>query len=160
MSLHERTGSGNRSNRSDILAGAAALAFTLVWLGWLSAPATAQTAAAAKPVKISIQPQAQSVALGGQMQMNCVLQDANNRPTKAPKDMAVQIEVKWPSGKTKQWSVTVKEGASSYDLTVPADESGIAEIQARQKELLNGGTFIKVKKAGAVSRPTTISAPS
>jgi hypothetical protein len=111
----------------------------------LSQDSTNAQSLASAPVKIAIQSQTHSINQGEPLEVRCVLLDANNNPTKAPKDLVVNIESVRPSGQTSSTPVTIKAGESSYGFKLPTDEAGIAELRAKQKELLDGGTFIKIK---------------
>jgi hypothetical protein len=111
----------------------------------LSQDSTNAQSLGSAPVKIAIQSQTHSINQGEPLEVRCVLLDANNNPTKAPKDLVVNIESVRPSGQTSSTPVTIKAGESSYRFKLPTDEAGIAELRAKQKELLDGGTFIKIK---------------
>jgi hypothetical protein len=111
----------------------------------LSQDSTNAQSLGSAPVKITIQSQTHSINQGEPLEVRCVLLDANNNPTKAPKDLVVNIESVRPSGQASSTPVIIKAGESSYGFKLPTDEAGIAELRAKQKELLDGGTFIKIK---------------
>lgn len=98
-----------------------------------------------EPVKINVHAQTRSVIEGNNASVELMLTNAKNKTVKAPKDLMVEVEVLSPSGTVEKQKVSFKVGEGSKSLQLPLKESGIAEIRATQKELLNGSTFIRVK---------------
>ena len=115
---------------------------------------------AAQPVKLNVRTEAKGVRVGEGVEVTCTLLDANNQPAETAKDVSVEVESQLPSGKTTTRSVVLKAGQSAYQLALPATEAGITEIRAKQKELIGGGTFIKVKPPRASQRSSASGSPA
>jgi len=98
-----------------------------------------------KPVKLDVKPQEQSIRKGGEAKLQVTLRNAKNQPVKASKDLSVQVESKSPSGKVARTQVTFKAGEAEKEVRLPTEETGITEIRAMQREMLDGGTFVNVK---------------
>ena len=130
-----------------------------ILMSWAVAASTAALAQiAGMPVKISIQTESQRILTGQQMEFDCVLLDANNSPAKAAEDLQIQIQSLSASGKTNEVPITIKAGQSAYKFALPATEAGITKVEAKQKYLLNGETFIRVRN-GAVRNRAPASEP-
>ena len=104
-----------------------------------------------KPVKLDVKPQEQSIRKGGEAKLQVTLRNAKNQPVKASKDLSVQVESKSPSGKVARTQVTFKAGETEKEVRLPAEETGITEIRAMQREMLDGGTFVSVKPTASKS---------
>ncbi|MEK6323145.1 MAG: hypothetical protein AABN33_15845 [Acidobacteriota bacterium] len=76
-----------------------------------------------------------------------VLRDAKNQPVKAPKDFTIDILVKPEKGEPiEKREVTIKQGEDSMVFTLsPTKQNGIFDIQAKQSELMEGGTLLVVR---------------
>jgi hypothetical protein len=136
-----------------------ALTLAISCCGLFAFKAGAQTSGT-QPIKVSVTSLNDRVQLGQEAAFDCVLLDANNKPAKAPRDLIVQIETRSPSGKTTETPITIKAGESSWRFSLPASEAGVAEIKAKQKNLLEGGTFFRVKGTRlATNVVSSISAP-
>lgn len=98
-----------------------------------------------EPMKINVHAQTQSIIKGNSASIELMLTNAKNKTVKAPKDLMVEVEVLSPSGTVEKQKVSFKVGEGSKSLQFPLKKSGIVEIRATQKELLNGSTFIHVK---------------
>jgi hypothetical protein len=96
----------------------------------------------ATPVKIAVEPSSQKVLVGGQVEVNLVLQNARNKVAKAPKMMDVIVEFTSPSGQRNQTKVVFKPQETSATITLPVEQSGVFSIHAKQPELLNDDAFI------------------
>lgn len=152
-----RAGEGRAWSGSDALLaaghrwiGAFAVSFLQVVL--CVATAAAQPAVH-RPVRLMVQAEAQSISRGEPAHIEILLIDANNHRAQAPKTLEVSVEVRLPSGKVEGMGVTFNPGEDAKRLRLVLQEVGIVEIRAQQRELREGGTFIKVTPArqGALS---------
>ena len=106
-------------------------------------------ASSGKPFKLEVKSSPKGAMLGETVPVEVTLQDGNNRPVRATKDLKIDVESRTSSGKVVTRQVTFKAGESSKKVEVPADESGLALIRAHHSgaELLDGSTHVLVKRA-------------
>jgi hypothetical protein len=103
--------------------------------------------AGASPIKVAAQPPVLSVDAGKPATVQVVLQDADNRPAPAPKDLTVTAEIRQPSGSVWTQALTFRAGASQAPLMLRLAQPGIVRVRLRQTELREGGALINVRRA-------------
>jgi hypothetical protein len=128
---------------------AQALALIVACLVFCASTTTAQPPER-KPLKILVQSQTQSLRAGEAVEIEMILQDANNQTVKALRDMTVTIEVRLPSGKVDSSAATIRAGESSQKLRLPLNEPGLNYIWVKHAELLGGGVHVNVKPSGSM----------
>jgi len=116
--------------------------------------------AAMKAVKLYVYSSRQSIPIDSKADIEVTLQDGNNEVVRAPKDLPVKIEALWPSGRVEKWEATIKAGEATKKFQLPLSETGIVEIRASQRELLEGSIFIKVKPGVRAGPRSWIPGPS
>jgi hypothetical protein len=92
------------------------------------------------------------LAEGQSAEIEVGLRSSSNEQALAPKDLIVQLELRTASGSVTRSNVTIKAGTSSSKVSFPLRGAGLFEIQAQQRELRMGTTFLKVRPASGVGR--------
>ncbi|HYM13034.1 MAG TPA: hypothetical protein VEU62_20005 [Bryobacterales bacterium] len=98
-----------------------------------------------RPAKLDIISPTRRLQVGQSVDLELVLQDANNRPAKARKDLSIELEAVSPSGKTQKLQVPIKAGTESAKVQLPLSEAGFVKVQAKEREMQAGGTLLLVK---------------
>ncbi len=104
------------------------------------------------PVRLVVEPTRRALAEGQPAEIEVGLRGSSNEQALAPKDLIVQLELRAGSGSVMRSNVTIKAGTSSSKLSFPLRGAGLFEIQAQQRELRMGTTFLKVRPASGVGR--------
>src|SRR5712691_13416254 len=134
------------------LLGALSLSFTctLSFAVSASAQAAQQVTAQSDVIKLDltvVKKKDEEISPTQSATIRVVLRDANNRPVKAPKDFTINILVK-PEKRdpTQKKEVTIKQGEDSVVFNLaPTKQTGIFDVQAKQPELMEGGTLLLVR---------------
>ena len=115
-----------------------------------SAQAAPQTIAQSDVIKLDltvVKKKGEDISPTQSATIRIVLRDANNQPVRAPKDFTIDVLVKPEKGEpTEKREVTIKQGEDSVEFKLaPTKQNGIFGIQAKQWELLEGGTLLVVR---------------
>jgi hypothetical protein len=117
----------------------------LAGLWFLSGRGLWAQAAPLPPTKLDVKPRVTSLVVGETTTFDVILRDANNRVTKASRDIRIDIEVKLPTGTIQTLkSVLINKGDSNKSFTLKPDTPGLIQVKAKQPQLLEGGTFVYV----------------
>jgi hypothetical protein len=104
------------------------------------------------PVRLVVESTRRALAEGQPAEIEVGLRGSSNEQALAPKDLIVQLELRTGSGSVTRSNVTIKAGTSSSKVSFPLRGAGLFEIQAQQRELRMGSTFMKVRPASGVGR--------
>ncbi|HTS18329.1 MAG TPA: hypothetical protein VMP11_12195 [Verrucomicrobiae bacterium] len=145
----------------DVLAPARKLRGGLFWAGVASIIVTLPlTAFAGSGAKLSVQPVTHGVVVSQTAEVNVVLEDAENKPVPASKDLTVEVETKSASGQTNTLEVTIGKGKESGMIAIPTAEAGLLHIRAKQRELLDGSAIMHVRPATFEQPRADLTAPA
>ena len=101
------------------------------------------------PVKVAVRATSQSIRSGAEIELEIALQDASNWPARAPKAISVDTEMRPPSGAASRLgTVTFEPGEHAKRVRYALRGQGLLYIWAGQRDLLGGGTFVKVTGEG------------
>lgn len=106
-----------------------------------------------QPVKLIVLAKFAAVAPATEANLQVALRDANNLPSPAGKDMPIIVEAISSSGTVlERRELLVQRGHPSADFSLSITREGIVQIRAKNRELLDGSTFIMVT-SGQKSKP-------
>ncbi|HKT90514.1 MAG TPA: hypothetical protein VJQ59_18860 [Candidatus Sulfotelmatobacter sp.] len=126
---------------------AVALVFVYLQFAVLSAAVSAQNGSTAPPSKIDVTPVNLQNELGADLPLHVQLLDANGRPAAAHRNFTAEVKVQQPSGQTNTFSVNFAQGESAKQISIPANEAGVAKLTVAQtdQELIGGSNFVLVR---------------
>lgn len=131
------------------------MAWTFFLLFWtLSLWGRAAGAQSAAPVKIAVEPRAQSISIGQTAQVTIRLKDVDNRFVAAPKPFTVSVEIQPPTGPAQTRSVTLGVGQSGQSLSLDLPQPGIVRLSAKESELREGAALINVRSQRLTAQVT------
>ena len=117
---------------------------TIALVFLIGLPAIAAAIDDLPPIKLNIQSNNQVFEKGQTASIQITLFDAENRPSRATEDLAIQLNVVSPEGKARQRSTRIETHTRSVNETIILDQTGIYEISAQSDQLLDDGLLIKV----------------
>jgi hypothetical protein len=103
------------------------------------------------PVKLVVDTASSNIRAGETAGIKVGLRDGQNRPAKANKNYDVQLEVRLGNGKPDVRRVTIQSGNDSTQVPIPFPQPGIYRVQASNRELREGDTYVQVKSTGKSS---------
>lgn len=116
-------------------------------------------ALAGNPVKLVVAASGDRIRVDGSATLTVTVLDADNRPATATRAMPVTVTARMPDGSQVRRELTIPAGQGSGNLTLSLPQQGLVDVRASQPELLEGGTFLKVRTGGRTVAPDTAAPP-
>ena len=97
------------------------------------------------PVKLDVAVQSNSVKMDQWLTVKITLLDPDNQPAKIGREMEISLEARKDSEVLGMMKTAIRAGDTSKEIRLKLNVTGIIFISAKNRELRDGGTYIKIK---------------